>query len=276
MLIAVSCGSENSQNEAISPAAEGVPETSIVAGIFPFAPAAQVDELYGPLIRSMGENLGVTVHLRTASSFLRFTERIEEGRYDIALVQPFEYPGLIDSGYQPVARVQQLLSATLVASDDLQVSGKGVVAVVELRIGTPPEASAMRQLVDAELIQAGLDPAALDIRSFATHADCLTQLQLNTVDVCAVAPVPLREFERQTGAELQVVTVTEPVASIAFVAKPELDAGLVEQIQTYLVQLHENLDTAVLLELVGTSQFVVIEDVDYVRVRELVSLRADE
>ncbi len=252
------------------------PEARIVAGVFPFLPASQIDEIYGPLVLEMGRFLGISVQLRTASSFEKFSDSLAAGQFDIAVVQPFDYPSLVDTGYQPIARVDLPLSATVVASADLELERPGLAGIASLRIGIPPEPSAMRRLLDAALIAEGLNPATLDIRTFSTHTECLGQLGLDGIDVCAVAPLPLQVFGETTNLTLQIVAVTETVESIAFVANPEFDPDVTLHIQTFLLGLDEDPDTQFLLDLRGIPRYVPIAQGDYERVRELLLLEPSE
>ncbi len=245
-------------------------EEEIVLGVFPFLSSRGVDDLYGPLVIAMTEHLQRPVRLRTASSFAIFSENLAQSAYDIALVQPLEYIGRIDDGYQPIVRVESMLTATVVALPGVEVIG-GFAGLAALRIGTPAESSAMRQLVNAELKAAGLDSPDLEILSYTTHTECLDQLVLGTIDVCVTGPVPLREFQTTTGRELVVVAQSAPIASIAFVAAPDLDQETVASVQEYLLGLDDDPENLGLLSSLGTLRYVEILDGDYEAVRALMA-----
>lgn len=245
-------------------------EGDLVLGVFPFLPARRIDEIYGPLAVRMSDDLGRVVHLRTASSFASFSEKLAQFDFDVALVQPLDHLVLIAQGYQPVARVEQPLVATVVALPGLEIE-PSFSSLVPLRIGTPPVGSAIRRLVEAELLAAGENPTTMDLMSYTTHQDCLEQLLLEAIDVCATAPVPLREFEQDFGRQLAVVVESRPIASISYVAKPTLDADTVAELRTFFLGLDEDPDAASILASVGTDRYVEIEAGDYDTVQALLA-----
>ncbi len=244
-----------------------------MVGVLPFLPSRRIDELYGPLVVSMADVLGRPVRLRTASSFSSFTEQLEGFAFDVAVVQPFEYVRLIELGYRPLARVDQTLAASMVSLTPVDASG--FADLTQFRIGTLPRGSAMRLLVEAEFAALGLDPATVDITGYSTHADCLQNLVLGDIDICATAPVPLREFESEFGPELTIVTKSRAIGSLAYVASPDLDPTSAAQIEGFLLGLGGDEASLEILRLIGTARLVPVGQGDYDGVRQLIASASD-
>ncbi len=249
------------------------PGSDLVVGVLPFLPSRRIDELYGPLVMSMADALDRPVRLRTASSFGSFSERLKGFDFDIAVVQPFEYVQLIELGYQPLVHVDQTLAASMVSLTPIDSSG--FADLTEFSIGTPPSGSAMRLLVEAEFSAVGIDPEAVDMTAYSTHADCLQNLVLGDIEICATAPVPLREFENEFGQELTVVLRSRTIDSLAFVASPDLDSTSAAQIESFLLGLGDDEASLEILRLIGTTRLAPIGQGDYDDVRQLLAAAND-
>lgn len=82
------------------------PSESYRLGVFPYMAPRQIVELYGPIAASMETVLKHPVRLESAATFPDFGRNLEERSYDIALIQPFDYPNAIDNfGYLPLAQL---------------------------------------------------------------------------------------------------------------------------------------------------------------------------
>ena len=90
------------------------PAASYRLGIFPYMAPRQTVELFGPVAASMQDALKRPVRLESAATFADFTRELAAGRYDIALIQPFDYPDAVEKyGYLPLARLDAALTQSL-------------------------------------------------------------------------------------------------------------------------------------------------------------------
>ena len=88
-------------------------------GIFPYMAPRQTVKFYGPIAADMERVLKHPVRLESQRSFSDFTRALDSHSYDIALIQPFDYPEVVENeGYIPLARLSvPLVTQFYVRSD---------------------------------------------------------------------------------------------------------------------------------------------------------------
>ncbi len=58
-------------------------------GVFPYVPPLTLDRIFGPVAVEFAKELHRSVHLRTKSTFEKFTQEMQDESYDIIFVYPF-------------------------------------------------------------------------------------------------------------------------------------------------------------------------------------------
>ena len=87
--------------------------------VFPYISAKQLGNSYGPVAAEFSKILGTQVNFTSTPNYEDFTVGLAEGRFDIAVVQPFDYARAVDNyGYRPLARVDADLRAHFVVKTD--------------------------------------------------------------------------------------------------------------------------------------------------------------
>lgn len=75
-------------------------------GIFPYMAPRQTVEFFGPVATSMAAELHHEIKLESMPNFADFTRAIKQHKFDIVLIQPFDYPEVVEKmGYVPIAKV---------------------------------------------------------------------------------------------------------------------------------------------------------------------------
>ena len=75
-------------------------------GIFPYMAPRQTIKYYGPIAVDFEHALNKPIKLESQRSFTDFTQALALHAYDIALIQPFDYPEVVEKqGYIPLARL---------------------------------------------------------------------------------------------------------------------------------------------------------------------------
>ena len=96
-------------------------------GVFPYLPAARLEERFAPIAADFSRVLGKPVTLQSRDSFNQFRAAIKRQEYDIIFVQPFDYIRVAaPNGYTVAARASGDLKAefvTLAASEIADVNG---------------------------------------------------------------------------------------------------------------------------------------------------------
>ena len=92
---------------AISLARAAPPEQTLSMGIVPQQSVSRLAEEWGPLLAEVGRRAGVTLVFRTAPGIPVFEERLAQGDYDLAYMNPYHYVVFHKAnGYQAFAREQ--------------------------------------------------------------------------------------------------------------------------------------------------------------------------
>lgn len=91
--------------------AQGLEESTtlktLTFGVVPQQAASKLARAWVPLLRSLSDRLGVTVEFATAPDIPTFEERLAQGVYDIAYMNPYHFTLFNDSpGYQALARAK--------------------------------------------------------------------------------------------------------------------------------------------------------------------------
>jgi len=193
-------------------------------GIFPYMAPRQTIKYYGPIVADMEHVLNRPVRLESQRSFTDFTHALALHTYDIALIQPFDYPEVVEKeGYIPLAR----LSVPLVTKFYVRVDSP-YHSLQDLRgttIAMPPAKAAnsrmaLRALHDNHLIP-GRD---VNIRYFNSHDSCLQQVWVGNASACTSAPPPVQVFEKRMQARLRSIFDSPPIPHVLFVADPRVPA----------------------------------------------------
>ena len=115
----------------------GAAQDEYVIGIFPYFTPTRLEALYAPIASDLNTLSDQPVRLRTALSFESFFERLGEGVYDIALVQPFFHVAAVDKfGYLPLVHADQGFRSVVVVKADSEIrTGQNLSGKVA---ATPP------------------------------------------------------------------------------------------------------------------------------------------
>lgn len=253
----------------------GVEETAVFAS-FPFLAPRLMSERIAPIAVPLSEALGEPLTFRSAKSYEQFRERLEEGVYDIALIQPFDFAStFVRERYAPLARQDRPLEAVFAVRSD-----SALERLADLRgqtLALPPEMAAVSRLAATTLSQANLHPGSdLTLRYEENHSACLHLMAIGEVDVCVTSEGQKSEFERNSGVACRVVARSTAIPGILFVAKRALDSktrrAASDEILSWATDpaAHQMLTTA------GFGPFVATQEADYATVIEMHNALAEE
>jgi len=198
------------------------PDETYEFGVFPHLAPARLERIFAPVAAQFQVATGHRVLLRTRPTFEAFMEELDRARYDIALVQPFDYVRIHAlNGYVPIARRGEPLSAAIMVMPDSPAQ-----RLADLRgqvIGLPPEVAAVSHLTKIALKQAGLDPHAdVTLHYHRSHDSCLQQLLIGAVAACGTAPIPARFFEAKMSVSFRLLAISPSIPHTLFVAHPRV------------------------------------------------------
>ena len=236
-------------------------------GIFPYMAPRQTVELFGPVAASMQHALKHPVRLESAATFPDFTRELAAGRYDIALVQPFDYPAAVDQyGYLPLARIDAPLLARLVVRDDSRYQ-----KIEDLRgttIALPPAPSANARMMLRALLDNRLVPGRdIEVQHFNSHDSCLQQVWAGLASACGSASPPILVFEQRMQARLRPIYDTPAIPHALFVAHRRVPAVHRARLQNLILGWNQSEAGRVMLKNLALPGFVAVGPTDYARMR---------
>lgn len=194
---------------AAEPAIEPAPPPYLF-GVFPHLAVARLEKIYAPIAADFGRALDRRVYFRTKPSFEKFMEELRKQTYDIVFLQPFDYVWAHDSGYLPLARRGEPLTAQIMIAEDsplhaLKDLKGGVVAL-------PPAEAAVSHLAKLALLDAGLDPHRdVSLQYTKSHDSCLQRLLIGAVDACVTAAGPARFFQARMKVSFHILARSQTI-----------------------------------------------------------------
>ena len=241
--------------------------SSYQLGIFPYLAPRQTIESFGPVAASMSAALGHPVKLKSVPGFNDFTYALSLQTYDIALIQPFDYPKVVEKlGYIPLAQLSvPLVSEFYVRSDSRYQKIEDLRGTV---VAMPPPESAsarmtLRALYDNHLIP-GRD---VEIRNFNSHDSCIQQVWIGNASACGTARPPISVFEKRMHASLRPIYSTPPIPHIMFVAHPRVPAAQRAKLQALIIGWSQTAKGREILQNLGYPGFVAAKPAEYAMMR---------
>lgn len=247
----------------------------ILFGAFPYQEPVQLEAVLAPLTRYMAQRLGVPVRFTTNSTFERFRSSLVDGKFDLALVQPFDYVGLPEnSPYAPVARLLAPLTAIFVVRDD-----SSVLTLEDLRGDTivfPPVGAAVSYLGAAMLEEHGLvSNSGVVFRHVRNHQSCLHHVLAGLARVCVTNSIPFRDFQSMVQVPLRVIDETTEIPHILFVIHRRVKADVRLKLTRLLLDGESDPGGRRALSDAGFGPLTAAVDEDYETVRAMWRARSD-
>jgi phosphonate transport system substrate-binding protein len=241
----------------------------LLLGVFPHLSAGQIESLFSPFAEYISRQIGRPVQLRTKPTFDDFTNEIEQQHFDIAFLQPLDYPDAHDKfGYQPLARRNELLDGVFVVRPDSPL--QSLKDLKGKKIALPPKVAAVSYLAKMELMSAGIDPVGeVTLAYQKAHDACLNELQLMKADACVSTGYPIRFFENKWNVKFRVLAKTRTIPSAVFVAHQRLAAPEREAIANAILSWQETAEGKRMLENNSMTTFVPASDAEYDAVRKI-------
>jgi phosphonate transport system substrate-binding protein len=232
-------------------------------GIFPYMAPRQTIKFYGPIAADLQQVLNHPVKLESQRSFTEFTQALESHTYDIALIQPFDYPEIVEKeGYIPLAR----LSVPLVTQFYVR-SDSDLHTLEDLRgttIAMPPAQSANSRMALRALIDNNLLPGRdLNIRYFSSHDSCIQQVWVGNASACTTAPPPVKVFQKRMQASLRPIYDTPPIPHVIFVAEPRMPSADRDLLQQRILSWNQDAHGQAMLKDLGFPPFVKVTPGEY-------------
>lgn len=206
----------------------------LVLGIFPYLSIRQLIKNFAPLLPALSRAVGMPVRLHTASSFGSFSDNLVAGKYDIVLVQPFEFEKAVHLGYIPLAEMNDQVYGTFFVRKNSAF--QHIRDLKGATIAMPPVESALSRLGRQALAKAGLQVGHdVTIKYMNTYDACLREVQRGAAAACAVSPILLKMLPMEFSVGLRQLGKTEKIPGVAFLAHERLPKRIREELVKEIV-----------------------------------------
>lgn len=245
-------------------------------GVFPYLSPTRLETIYAPVIAALQETTEARLHFRTGKSFRRFFERLSDGDYDFALIQPFWYPPAVDKfGYRPLVRYEEPFTALIVVPDDSPLrTPEDLEGKI---IATPPAFVPVVHMARQALIDRGLVPGRnVTLKAFKSVDSCVQQVLIGHADACVAPPFAPKAIARKLHITLRPLLVTPSIPNLTLVAHQRVPIALRRQVRDALLSWSSSDVQDSPLRDLPTAGFQVAHDRDYDPVRAFLKHIAEQ
>ena len=205
----------------------------LVFGVFPHMPLNKLYQVYAPMAADFRKSVGKQVTLRSSPSFSAFEKALKSEEYDIALIQPFDYPDAHDNHhYLPLARRGVPLQTIIVVNKNSKY--QKLSDLMGKHLAAPAPSAAVTVMLKRDMKNAELDPEKYFRWSYSlNHFACLQRVLIKEADSCVTAVRALKHWESvKLEEKFRIVHMAESIPHVLFVVHervPEHERKLIKQ-----------------------------------------------
>lgn len=260
--------------------------SELVLGLTPFLSEAQMRREFVPVAKYLGSKIGISVSVRTASSYADLAKLLFAREVDLAVLSPLAYvkarrtnPNLVLLLTQ-IADGSPTYAAYIVTRDDA-----GMRTVHDLkgkRFAFVDRQSASGYLYAlAHLKKAGIEPHShfASVVFAGNHGKVVDMVLNGEADAGATysTAVKIARVERPDSERLKILAKTGRIPFDAYCASPSLQQSLIEEIRAALLNLSTRTEEGrrVLRGVTAINGFVQVRDDHYDEVRRVARFLED-
>lgn len=198
-------------------------EDTIIFGMFPAVPPVMLEKRYGPLTKAFEELLASKVVFRTKYTPQDFFNSLENGEYDIAVVQRFNYLSVnaLNTMYRPLLRRSRKGRGVIVVAGD-----SGIKEISELKnrtIAVPSHHSAASFFATYMFTQAGFGDDQYSFVDLNNHDSCMQGVVNKKVVACATTEKLFKTFANFRKYDLKVISQSIELPGMFLVTHSRID-----------------------------------------------------
>jgi phosphonate transport system substrate-binding protein len=237
-------------------------------GVFPHLPPRQLEKVFAPMAKDLGNAINRHIILRTNTTYKKFAHNLDNEKFDIAFIQPFDYIRVADKlGYLPLVTRKEKLTSILVVKTDSPLNS--IADIKGQRVAFPPAIAAVSRLMKVHFKKNKLQPGKdVTISHHRSHVSCMQQVLIGEADACGTAAPALRFFQHKMKVKLKVIAETDPIPHTLFAIHPRVPEYEREIIRERMVNWAKTRQGRKLLDTGKLSSFIPIENSAYDIVRE--------
>lgn len=243
-------------------------------GVFPHMPLKKLHEVYSPIAMDLEEHVDKHIVLMTKPYYKLYKAELNEGYYDIAFIQPFDYIEAHDKqGYIPIAGRAEDLSAIMVV---LKASTYETITDIQDKvIASAPAEAAVTKMMLVDLSKKGHRPLDDFTISYSkNHFVCLQKVVDGEAVACITASRAVKYFNQEKGLDtFRVIYTTQKLPHALFVVHPRVPQEIREKFQKRILLWDKEEKTRAMLQKGMLMNFKQATDADYDRIREFTKVK---
>lgn len=236
-------------------------------GIVPQQSAKQLAQNWTPVMMHLSERTGIQLRFVTAKDIPTFEERLLNGEYDLAYMNPYHYTVFHEKpGYQAFAKqADKRIIGLLVVQNDSPI--ESIQGLQGATIAFPsPAAFAASVLPRAKLQQEGIK---FTPRYVASHDSVYITVSKGLFPAGGGIERTLRNTPGEVQQALRVLWQTPGYTPHAFASHPRVPAQIGEKISNAMIQMHEDIDGKAALAGINFKAIELAKNEDWDDVRQL-------
>lgn len=249
----------------------------LVMGVFPRRPVAVTHKAFKPLAEKLSKELGEKVELVVAKDFKAFWKGVQEKKFDIVHYNQYHYVISKKLGYQVILANEEFGDRQIAGALSVRADS-GINSVADLKgktilFGGGKKAMGSYIAPMAILKKAGLTPDKDFKVSFAKNPPSAVIGVFNKVaDAAGSGNVILKikgVKSKIDVKQMKILAESETFVHLPWAVKSDLADAKVKKIQSVMTSLKGSADGDKILKSAKVSNFYVVTDGDFAKVREI-------
>jgi len=237
-------------------------------GIVPQQAASKLAEIWGPLFAEVGRRAGVNLVFRTAPTIPAFEERLGQGEFDLAYMNPYHYVVFHEAaGYRAfVKEKDRKIKGIVVVKHDSPY--RGIADLAGKTVAFPaPAAFAASILPQAEFGRLGIN---ITSKFVASHDSVYRAVAAGLQEGGGGIQRTFEAAPPEIRAQLRVLAETPAYTPHAFAAHPRVAPAVLARVKAAMIALADDEAGRRLLEPLAMQKgFAAAEDRDWSDIRAL-------
>jgi len=241
--------------------------TTLTFGVVPQQAASILSELWIPLLKRVSAQSGVELVFSTAPSIAEFEQRLLQGQYDMAYMNPYHYTVFCQKpGYVAFAKEKdRLIKGIFVVAKDSPIAALSDLADKTV-VFPSPAAFAASVLTQAELTQQNIEFTPQYVNSHDSV------YQVVEKGIFPAGGGIMRTFESQPDevkSNLRILYETQAYTPHAFAYNPRISPEIVARVQHSFITAMDDAEGIEILQKLSMKGIVAANDSDWNDIRAL-------
>ena len=208
----------------------------LLLGIFPHLPGHRLFEMYRPVANNLEKELGASIKIKTSRSFEDFEIALKKERFDIAVIQPFDYPDAHDNhSYMPLVTRASSLSSIIIV--DVNSNNNSLKKLIDKTIAFPSKSAAVTRLAEKMLLeQLGEESNQIHRLYKSNQFSCIESVLIKQADACATIGLALNNYaNKKMVSRFKIIAESEEIPHILLVGHKRIPKSQRDKIKSTIL-----------------------------------------